>query len=331
MIIITGAAGFIGSNLLNQLKNKNYIKKNDYLLVDNKKASKKFKNLSQEDYDSIIDFSDEAYLTELLTGKKITVFHLGACSDTTERNIEFLRKNNFENSKFWFNLNVSSNSTLIYASSASVYGKGIEQNRAFFESQVTSPLNPYAQSKNNFDNFVNNNNSDFDTVLGLRYFNVFGPGENHKEKMCSPILHFFKQALKEQKIKIFSGYDNFSNKDFKRDFIHVEDAVNLTIDAANNKNLFKKKLVLNIGTGSCLSFNSIAEIVAKKVGKLLGKSIEISEIEFPQSLKKGYQQFTLASLDECKKYDLIVDFLNHEKAINSYLDYLYQNKEMFND
>lgn len=257
MIYITGAEGFIGKNLVNKLKLEN----KDFLCCDPR-------NKKMIHPDELFDSFKKV--------KPSIIYHLGAVSSTTETNLESICNNNIFFSCKLLEYSIKNNVTFIYASSASVYGHG---EYGFKESVITTPLNYYAISKATFDLFVFNKIKEHanSKIFGLRYFNVYGQGEEHKQQMASPIYKFFNQALTQNKIEVFAG----SEKIF-RDFIHVDDVVLATISSQ----YFGSSGIYNVGTSTPRTFMDVANIISN----LTNCSIEI--IDFPELLKNKYQFYT---------------------------------------
>jgi len=221
MYIVTGGAGFIGSNLVSRL---NSIGIDDIIIVDNLTNGSKHKNLNSLVFNDYIDKHDFIEKLELFKKEKIEIlFHQGACTDTMENDGRYMMSNNYKFSKEILNFSQSNNIRFIYASSASVYGTG---DNGFQEvKRCENPLNIYAYSKFFFDQYVRRIlPTSTRQITGLRYFNVYGPGEEHKAKMASIILQFYKQLQEKNTIKLFNGSENFV-----RDFIHVNDIINIII------------------------------------------------------------------------------------------------------
>lgn len=309
MIIVTGGAGFIGSNLVKGLNDKGI---DDILIVDNLENPEKHKNLNMLKF---LDFADKREFIENLgkfkTQKMEAIFHQGACSNTMEYNGRYMMSNNYEFSKKLLHFAIDNNTRFIYASSASVYGDG---KRGFKEERSCEyPLNVYAFSKFLFDQYVRRLIRHVDTqIVGLRYFNVYGPQENHKGKMASVIYHFHNQILKAGKMKLFEG-----SGDFKRDFTYVKDIVGLNLFFFNNP---EKRGILNCGTGKAESFLRIANIM-----KQLYEKADIEFIPFPEQLKGKYQTFTQADLSALRNMGYEDEFTNLETGVKSYVEVLKKN------
>jgi len=232
MIIVTGGAGFIGSNLIRGLNEKGI---NDIIVVDNLENSKKHRNLNSLEF---IDFIENI---NIFKNEKIdTIFHQGACTDRMEFNGRFMMDNNYNYSKKILQFAIKKNIRFIYASSAAVYGSG---KNGFEEiNNCEYPLNIYAFSKYMFDQYVRRILGKTNIwIVGLRYFNVYGPQENHKGKIASVIFHFFNQVQNDRKLKLFKGSEKF-----KRDFAYVKDIIDINLFFLEN-NL--KRGIFNYGTG----------------------------------------------------------------------------------
>lgn len=308
MIIVTGGAGMIGSNLVKKLNSIGYEK---ILIIDNLKSGRKFVNLVDLKFNDFCYKSD--FYDNLDSFKNIeVVFHLGACSDTTNWDGQYLLKNNYECSKNLFIWCQENSIPFIYASSASVYGI----NNNFKEcSQNENPINMYAYSKLLFDQFVRRNiKNNHSQVVGLRYFNVYGPNEEHKKKMASTIFHFNNQVKISNEAKLFKGNDLYGNGEQSRDFVYVKDCAELNIWFFNNPQFSG---IYNVGTGNSETFNSIANLIIKwhKKGK-------ITYIDFPDNLLESYQNYTKADISSLQSIKCPIKFLSIQDGVNDYLDWL---------
>ncbi len=294
MIIVTGGAGFIGSNLIKEL-NKNGHK--DIIVVDDLTNGYKFKNLVDCDIEDYFDYNElfNDSIRRVVWEDVSSIYHEGAISSTTEWNGKLVMKDNYTFSTNLLNHAIHYNIPFSYASSASVYGHGVKENTPFKESDKLNPLNVYAYSKMLFDKRVENvleSDNYKTTIIGNRYFNVYGPGEEHKGDQASPIHKFYKQALDNNYIEIFKGSDNFV-----RDFICVSDIVKIKVNMLGDNSKYAAPNIsgiFNIGTGKTTSFKKVAEIVSEKTG------CDIEEIPFPDHLKNHYQKYTNADLTYLK-------------------------------
>ena len=303
MIVVTGGAGFIGSNIV---KGLNEAGEEDVLVVDNLSKAEKHLNLNSL---SMADYIDkDEFLQKLNTFQNVsTIFHQGACSSTTEQDGKYMMSNNYEYSKTLLNHCLENSIDFLYASSASVYGNG---KAGFVEKREAEyPLNVYGFSKFAFDNYVRRVLPQVKSqVLGLRYFNVYGPQENHKGRMASVAFHLFQQLQETGKMKLFEG-----SRNFRRDFIHVADTVKI--------NLYfyecKTSGIFNAGTGKARSFEDIATILQSLHG-----SGEIESIPFPEDLHGKYQEFTEAGLDKLRAAGYSKEFMSLEEGVQQYYEQL---------
>jgi ADP-L-glycero-D-manno-heptose 6-epimerase len=312
MIIVTGGAGFIGSHIVRRL---NAAGVRDIVVVDDLSDGRQIFNLAGCD---LIDFLDkEDFLARIKAGDKFAsnaraIFHQGACTDTTEWDGRFLMQVNFEYSKCLLHFCSDNRIPLVYASSASVYGAGTEFG---IERRCENPINAYAFSKLMFDQYFRHvQNSLRSQVVGLRYFNVYGPGEAHKGAMASVIYHFHQQLLNGDEVRLFEGCHGYGDGEQRRDFIHVDDvaAVNLwLLDHPEVGGIF------NLGTGTSRTFNEVANAVIARHGRGA-----IKYIPFPDSLEKSYQSFTEADLSGLRAAGYDAGFLTIEDGVRRYLDAL---------
>ncbi|HEY1992303.1 MAG TPA: ADP-glyceromanno-heptose 6-epimerase [Gammaproteobacteria bacterium] len=313
MIIVTGGAGFVGSNLVLALNQRGH---SDILVVDDLKDGTKFKNLVDAE---IADYRDkDLFLQQLLSpshslGPVEAVFHNGACSDTTEWNGQYMMSVNYDYSKALLDYCQSRNIPFIYASSAAVYGGG----KVFKEERGhEAPLNVYGYSKFLFDQYLRRRIKTGlkSQVVGFRYFNVYGPREQHKGKMASTAFHFNNQILETGKCRLFRGSDGYGDGEQRRDFIHVDDvcAVNLWFWEHP-----KCSGIFNLGTGHAQPFNDVAKAVIKHHGK--GK---IEYIPFPDVLKGRYQSFTEADLTNLRATGCDHKFMTVEEGVAKYMTWL---------
>lgn len=317
MIIVTGGAGFIGSNLV---KGLNEAGEKDILVVDDLSQGEKFKNLLALDLADYIDKDD--FIKDVVAGKydnaKIeTIFHNGACSDTMEYNGKYMMGVNFEYSKALLGFSQRRRIPFIYASSASVYGSG--KNGFRESSECEWALNVYAFSKLLFDRYVRRVLPTAESqIVGLRYFNVFGPQENHKGKMASVAYHFFHQLKKDGVVKLFKGTDGYGDGEQKRDFVFVKDVVNVNLLFADNPKLSG---IFNCGTGQAKPFNAVAEAAIKALG-----AGRIEYIDFPEVLRGKYQNFTEADMAWTGRLGYPHQFTPLTEAVGEYYSYLQDNE-----
>lgn len=305
MIVVTGGAGFIGSNIVKGLNNQGY---QDILVVDDLTDGTKFANLVDLD---IADYMDkDEFISAIIAGEQLNIeaiFHQGACSSTTEWDGKFMMENNYDYSKDLLHYCLDFNIPFLYASSAATYG-GRSDN--FIEDRCyEKPLNVYGYSKFLFDQYVRKILPDATSqVCGFRYFNVYGPRENHKGSMASVAFHLNEQIHKGEKPKLFAGSDNF-----KRDFIYVGDVVDV------NLWFWKNNIsgIYNCGTGRAESFQAVADAVLS-----YHKKDEIDYIPFPDHLKGRYQRFTQADLTKFRKTGCPIDFKTVSEGTTEYMQWL---------
>jgi ADP-L-glycero-D-manno-heptose 6-epimerase len=314
MIVVTGGAGFIGSNLVKQL-NTNY-PNIPIVVVDDLTDGTKFKNISDcivFDYLDQHDFLEKIKRSEPFS-KIEAVFHQGACSVTTEWHGKYMMQNNYEYSKILLHYCLNENIPFIYASSASVYGMGdVFKEELLYE----NPVNIYAYSKYLFDCYVRNvliNASS--QVVGLRYFNVYGPRENHKGKMASVVLHADQQLRETGIINLFQGSEGYEDGEQRRDFIYVDDAVAINLWFLKSK----KSGIFNAGTGHSESFNELAQAVIQFHGRG-----EIRYVPFPATLQGCYQSFTQADLSQLRAIGYSGSFRSIAQGVNDYLSIMHKN------
>ena len=320
MIVVTGGAGFIGSNIVRAL---NLRGEEDILIVDNLGKGDKYKNLiglKFYDYIHMDDFIKKITSDEYFYSDDIDViFHEGACSDTMEYDVNYMMKVNYDYSKKLLNFCISEEIKLIYASSASTYGDG--QNGFREVDECENALNPYAFSKLLFDRHVRKVLAEYDddedfmpSVIGLRYFNVYGAQENHKGRMASIVYQMYHQVKNTGVIKLFKGSDGYEDGEQLRDFISVDDVVKVNLWAFDNE---IQNGIYNCGTGKAHTFNEVAQAVIKALGT--GK---IEYIDFPPELKGKYQSFTKADTSNLIRAGYYGGFSDFETSIKNYCKFL---------
>ena len=310
MIVVTGAAGFIGSNIVKALNERG---RSDVLVVDDLRDGKKMFNLADCE---IMDYLDkDSFIESIADGgfdnRIEVIFHQGACSSTTEWDGRFMMDNNYEYSKQLLHYCLQNKTQYIYASSASVYGGSSEfvENR-----EVEKPLNAYAYSKFLFDQYVRRLDKTSSQVAGLRYFNVYGPREQHKGGMASVAFHFNNQIRENGICRLFKGHDGYQDGAQQRDFVFVDDVVKVNLWLWDNPQISD---IFNCGTGRCQSFNDVAKAVINYHNKG-----EIEYIPFPDSLKGAYQSYTKADISKLREAGFNEPFKTVEQAIPEYMDWL---------
>lgn len=317
MIIVTGGAGFIGSNIVKALNQRG---RKDILIVDNLGSSEKYKNLiglHYKDYRYKEDFFNGS--NDLL-GEVEVIFHDGACSDTMEYNVNYMMKNNYETSKILLDYCVKHHVPFIYASSASTYGNG---QKGFVESdECESALNPYAFSKLAFDRYVRQILPTAKSkIIGLKYFNVYGPQETHKGKMASIFYHFYNQIKQTGIARLFKGTDGYADGEQRRDFIYVKDVVKVNLWAYDNE---VANGIYNCGTGQAHSYNQAAQAVINALGQ--GK---IEYRTFPEELIGKYQSYTQADTTQLLNAGYNEGFTDFNQAVKEYVELLNENGGYF--
>ena len=325
-IIVTGAAGFIGSNIVKALNARGM---SDIVAVDNLAKADKFKNLVDCDIAEYVDKKDFLDVVESgeLGGDIEAVLHQGACSDTMETDGRYMMDNNYRYSLSLLEWCQEEAVPFIYASSAAVYGGG----KIFAETRdCEAPLNVYGYSKFLFDQDVRRRLADVSAqVAGFRYFNVYGPRESHKGRMASVAYHFFNQYRANGKIKIFEGSDGYADGEQRRDFISIEDVVKVNLYFLDNENVSG---IFNLGTGRSQTFNDMAVASLNACRTLDGKSaLTLTELKsqglieyvaFPDALKGKYQSFTQADLTNLRAAGFEEEFLTVEEGVSRYMPWL---------
>jgi ADP-L-glycero-D-manno-heptose 6-epimerase len=312
MIIVTGGAGFIGSNIVRRLNERGI---EDVVVVDDLQDGHKIFNLIDAniaDYIDKDDFLDRLKRGEHPVSDVKAIIHQGACTTTTEWDGRYMMETNYDYSKSLLHYCVDKNVPLIYASSASVYGSGTEFR---VDSECERPINVYAYSKWLFDQYVRRLLPGIKSpVIGLRYFNVYGPGEMHKAGMASVIYHFHQQLLGGSDLRLFAGSGGYEAGEQRRDFIHVDDVVAVNLWFLENPEFTG---IYNLGTGRAQSFNEVAQAVIRWHGR--GR---INYIPFPDELRASYQSFTEADMSLLRTAGYQHDFLSIEEGVPRYLDKL---------
>ena len=310
MIIVTGGAGMIGSNIVAALNADGFT---DILVVDDLTDGRKIANLADL---AIADYLDkDDFLVRLESGglgRIEAVFHQGACSTTTEWNGKYMMEVNYAYSKRLLHACLALRVPFLYASSASVYGGGSEFRE---DPALERPLNVYAYSKKLFDDYVRRTvlDTEHSPVAGLRYFNVYGPREAHKGSMASVAFHLFNQVERGENPKLFGAYDGFGPGEQSRDFIHVGDVADV------NLWLWKTGLsgIYNCGTGRAQPFRAIADTVIAELGKG-----DVEFIDFPDHLKGRYQSFTQADMSRLRGAGYNGSFRSVEAGVKDYVAWL---------
>jgi ADP-L-glycero-D-manno-heptose 6-epimerase len=323
-VIVTGAAGFVGANNVKALNARGVT---HILAVDNLARSEKFRNLTDCD---IADYLDKADFRELVRRRALdkpeVVFHQGACSDTMETDGRYMMDNNFRYSLELFRWCQELGVPFIYASSGSVYGLG----PVFTEGRAhEKPLNVYGYSKFLFDQVVRRELASATApVVGLRYFNVYGPRESHKGRMASVAFHHVQQFLESGRVRLFEASHDYAPGEQRRDFVHVDDivAVNLHFWDRPGRGIY------NAGTGRAQSFNEVALAVVNTLRDLKGQAAltlrdavaegVIEYVPFPDGLRARYQAYTQADLTQLRAAGCATAFRAVEDGVSSYVRWL---------
>ncbi len=316
MKIITGGAGFIGSAICWRL---NTLGIDDIIIVDESREGEKGKNLEGIRFREYIDKDD--FIRQIrdnsISHKADTLYHMGACSSTTESNMEYLKENNVEYSKSLALWCLKNGARYIYASSGATYGSG-EQG---FDDDISvipklKPINKYGLSKQMFDMWVLENKMDKE-IVGLKYFNVFGPNENHKGDMRSMINKTYGQILRTGKLQLFKSLKpEYKDGEQKRDFIYVKDAVDMTIFFDKTLGKGKDKSgIFNVGSGTASTWIELAN----SIFAALGKEPDIEFIDMPDSIKNQYQYFTQANISKIKYAGYDSKIMALEDSVKDYV------------
>ena len=321
-LIVTGAAGFIGSNLVRALNARGIT---DIVAVDNLKRSEKVANLADLE---IADFLDKEDFIDVvrggLEGDFSAVLHQGACSDTMEQDGRYMMENNYRYSLELMDWCQQRAIPFIYASSASVYGAG----RTFSEKREhEAPLNVYGYSKFLFDQAVRRRLPGCTAqIAGFRYFNVYGPRESHKGRMASVAFHFCNQYRAEGRVKLFEGSGGYGPGQQIRDFVSVDDVVRVNLHFLDHPELTG---IFNVGTGRAQSFNDVAVATINAVRRARGEPAQtlaqltaagtIQYVPFPAQLVGKYQSFTQADLSALRGAGYDAPFLTVEEGVSRYV------------
>lgn len=322
MIVVTGAAGFIGSNLVRGLNRRG---QTDILAVDDLTEGDKFVNLVDG---QVSDYMDKDEFRQRLAQGRLpgiqAILHQGACSDTTERNGKYMLDNNYRVTLEIFQYAQKHKIPLLYASSAAVYGAG----PAYIEDLLyEAPLNVYGYSKFLFDQVLRRHLGNLAApVVGLRYFNVYGPSEQHKGRMASVAFHNMNQFRAEGHVRLFGGWDGYPDGGQMRDFIHVDDVVDVNLHFLDHPEVSG---IFNCGTGRAQPFNDVASTVVNTLREASGQdALPLEElvaqkliryIDFPDDLKGRYQSHTQADLSRLRKAGFTQEMRDVQTGVAEYV------------
>jgi len=325
-VVVTGAAGFIGSNIVRGLNARG---ETDIIAVDNLTRADKFRNLADCRIADYLDKHD--FLTTLTDGDYEddirAIFHEGACSATTETDGRYMMRNNYRYSVALLEHCQDNDIPLLYASSAAVYGSGT----VFREDGAhDAPLNVYGYSKSLFDAYVRRALPDRTAqIAGFRYFNVYGPREAHKDRMASVAFHFYEEYRRDGRVRLFEGSGGFANGEQRRDFIHVDDVVAVKLDFYDHG---ERSGIFNLGTGNAATFNAVAHATINACRRFDGqarRSLEqlvddgtITYVPMPDALHGKYQSFTQADLSRLRAAGYDAPMLDVEHGVTRYVESL---------
>ena len=316
MIIVTGAAGFIGSCFVKALNEEGIT---DLILVDELGVSDRWKNLLGKRFLSYLHKDDflEQVKKDKLPHAITAIIHLGACSSTLERDVDYLYRNNYLYSKTVCEFALQRGVQFMYASSAATYGDGaLGYSDEHDLIPSLKPLNPYGFSKQLFDLWAYENNL-LDKITGLKFFNVYGPNEYHKGDMRSVVIKSFEQIKREGSVKLFKSYKpEYAHGEQKRDFLYVKDCCSVMSYLLKNPSVSG---IFNIGSGKAESWNTLVD----SVFKALEEPVQIEYIEMPESIRDQYQYFTEAPLSKLRKAGYNESFRSIKDGAKDYvLNYL---------
>lgn len=314
MIIVTGGAGFIGSCIVRSLNDSG---REDLVIVDHICEEDKWSNLKNKKYVEYIDRDDFLSRLPEFKGKVSHIIHMGACSDTTETDFDFLYKNNFEYTKELWEFATEEGISFIYASSAATYGDG---SRGFDDKEDIErlePLNGYGRSKHLFDLWAEKELRDGNPVpkqhVGLKFFNVYGPNEYHKGTMASVVLHTFNEVNATGKKGLFRSYKaEYKDGEQLRDFVYVKDVCKVVTYMMEHPDISG---LFNVGTGKARSFNDLVTATFSA----MGKEPVIEYIDMPESLRYKYQYYTQADIEKLRSVGYTEDFYSLEDGVKDYV------------
>ncbi len=314
MILITGAAGFIGSALVAEL---NKLGRKDLVLVDRLDKTSKWMNLRALHYSEYIDADELMTVKRTILDRVDFIFHLGACSSTTELDMNFLMKNNVQYSQDLFLHATEKSIPIVYASSAATYGAG---EHGYDDSHELvdhlRPLNPYGYSKQYFDQWVLSRDRKPTHWFGVKFFNVFGPHEYHKEEMRSLVHKAFQQIQQNGSVKLFKSHrPDYQDGQQLRDFVYIKDVVRALIEMMNPSAKNFSGLI-NLGTGKARSFHDLVQATFMA----MARSPRIDFIDMPMEIRDQYQYYTQAKMDKFHQFLPTFQFASLEQSVNDYIN-----------
>ena len=323
MIIVTGGAGFIGSAFIWRLNQEGI---DDIIIVDRLSTDDKWKNLVNRRF---VDYIHKDEFLQMVCADQVpfeisAIIHMGACSSTTERDADYLWKNNYLYSRRLAEWAMKRNIRFIYASSAATYGDGtLGFSDDHSKISKLKPINMYGYSKQLFDLWVLKNKLE-NKIAGIKFFNVFGPNEYHKEEMTSVIFKAFYQIKETGKVRLFKSYKKeYPDGGQMRDFVYVKDCLDVMWWLFNNQ---KVNGIFNLGTGKARTWNDLI----KAVFAAMRRKTNIQYIEMPESLRDQYQYFTQAEMNKLKAAGCPVEFSSLEDSVRDYIgNYLQQQADQY--
>lgn len=321
MFIVTGGAGCIGSAVIWALNKRGIT---DIILVDGVDHPEKEKNIAsldyykQEDKDTFLD----RIINSNIPWSVDVIFHMGGCSSTIEQDESFLTKNNYDYTKLLATYALNKDIRFIYASSAATYGSGANGFSDEMDPSILNPLNLYGHSKQKFDMWAKEQDA-LDRIVGLKYFNVFGPGEYHKKEMQSMVRRGYLQVLDSGKIRLFKSYDpKYADGEQERDFLYIKDAVEMTLFFLDHPDITG---LFNAGTGVVRTWNELSEAVFKA----MDREVDVEYIDMPASIRNQFQYRTCAKIDKIRNAGYSKPIISLEDAITDYIqNYLFFNKRL---
>ena len=321
MIVVTGAAGFIGSCLVSKLNQEGF---NDIIVVDHFGDPEKQKNLEAKQIKAYVERAEFIEWLDVQQDRVEFIFHLGARTDTAEFDYDLLEALNTEYSKQVWQKCIDYQIPLVYASSAATYGLG-ELGYADSHDIIPNlkPLNPYGESKNEFDKWVLKQEKTPFFWAGLKFFNVYGPNEYHKGRMASVIMHAFKQISATGQMKLFrSHHPDFKDGEQMRDFVYVKDVVEVCYFLMHHRN---DPSIYNLGSGQARTFLDLV----KATFRAMDKEESISFIDTPADIRDKYQYFTEAKMDKLKQIGFTKPFTSLEAGVSDYVQHYLQEGSYF--
>jgi len=310
-VVVTGGAGFIGSAFVWKLNQEGIY---DVLIVDDLKDSEKWKNLIGLRFSDYLhkDTFLTAVLSDTLKFAPQAIVHMGACSSTTERNADYLMENNYRFTRILAEWAVSRNIRFLYASSAATYGDGEGGFSDEVDLCLLRPLNMYGYSKHLFDLHAERSGL-LRKIVGLKFFNVFGPNEYHKGDMASVVFKAFHQIMETGRVKLFKSYrEDYTDGEQMRDFVYVKDCVDAMWWLLNHDEVTG---LFNLGSGLARSWNHLV----RALFTAMGRPLQIDYIDMPEALHESYQYFTQADVDRLRKTGCPLDFRSLEESVRDYV------------